>query len=359
MTTKHEPDDNTIAIRAGEDFDHTRVAAYLRAHLSDLPPGPLEVRQFASGRSNLTFLLRLGAWEAVLRRQPLGPVPPKAHDMEREAALLDKVHAVYPLAPRPYLVCHEPDVLGVPFYIMERKRGIVIDDRFPDGMDPIPDLCRRLSETVIETLAHLHAVDWRAVGLADFGHPEGFLPRQVQGWIERYARAKTEEIAELAPLVRWLEDHVPASPEPAIIHNDFKLNNILLDPADLTRVTGVLDWEMTTIGDPLFDLAVSLSYWIDPDDPAELLGVQPTVTTLPGFLSRRAMMGLYAERTGRDLGAMDFYMTFAYFKLAVIIQQIYARWKRGQTQDVRFASFGERVRTLIVYAARQTGHAAS
>lgn len=359
MTTSHESDGDTIAIRAGEDFDHTRVEAYLRAHLPDLPPGPLEVRQFASGRSNLTFLLRLGDWEAVLRRQPLGPVPPKAHDMEREAALLEKLHTVYPLAPQPYLVCHEPDVLGVPFYVMERKHGVVIDDRFPDGIEVTPELCRRLSETVIETLAQLHAVDWRAAGLADTGHPEGFLPRQVQGWIERYARAKTEEIAELGPLVRWLEEHVPASPEPTIIHNDFKLNNMLLDPAGLTRVTGVLDWEMTTIGDPLFDLGVSLSYWIDPNDPAELRGVQPTVTTLPGFLNRHAMMNLYAARTGRDLGAMDFYMTFAYFKLAVIIQQIYARWKRGQTQDARFASFGERARTLIAYAAWQAGGSVS
>lgn len=355
MTTTDEPADDTIAIRAGEDFDHERVAAYLRAHISELPPGPLEVRQFPSGRSNLTFLLRLGPWEAVLRRQPLGPVPPKAHDMEREAALLERIHAVFPLAPQPYLICHETDLLGVPFYVMERKRGIVVDDRFPDGVTPSPELCRRLSEAVIDTLADLHSVDWRAAGLESFGHPDGFLPRQAQGWIERYARAKTDEIAEVAPLVRWLEAHRPTSPEPTIIHNDFKLNNLLLDAGDLTRVTGVLDWEMTTIGDPLFDLAVSLSYWIDPDDPEELRGVQPNVTTLPGFLSRREMMSRYAARTGRDLAAMDFYMTFAYFKLAVIIQQIFARWKRGQTQDARFAQFGERVRPLIVYAARQAG----
>ena len=347
--------DDTIAIRRGEDFDHPGLLAYLRTQLPDLPGGELEVSQFPAGRSNLTYLLRLGDWEAVLRRQPLGPVPPKAHDMEREAALLAKLSAVYPLAPRPYVICRDTELLGVPFYVMERKHGIVVDDAFPPNVAVTPELCRRVSETVVDTLVQLHAIDWQAAGLAVFGHPAGFLERQVKGWIERYTRAQTEEIAQVAPLVQWLATHVPASPPATIVHNDFKLNNMLLDQADLGRVTGVLDWEMTTIGDPLFDLAVSLSYWIDPDDPEELRHVLPTVTTLPGFLSRREFMHRYAARSGRDLAQMDFYTTFAIFKLAVIIQQIYARWKRGQTQDQRFAVFGDRVRLLIGYAAAQIG----
>jgi aminoglycoside phosphotransferase (APT) family kinase protein len=343
--------DDTIAIRSGEDFDHAQLATYLRAQIATLPAGELEVSQFPAGRSNLTYLLRLGAWEAVLRRQPLGPIPPKAHDMLREAHLLAQLSAVYPLAPRPYVICDDPALLGVPFYVMERKHGLVVDDAFPPGVAVTPELCRQVSETVVDTLVQLHAIDWRAAGLAEFGHPEGFLPRQVRGWIERYDRARTEEIAQATPLMQWLSEHVPASPAATIVHNDFKLNNLLLDRADLARVTGVLDWEMTTIGDPLFDLGVCLGYWIDPDDPEELRHVLPTVTTLPGFLNRRQFMQRYAERSGRDLSGMDFYLTFATFKLAVIIQQIYARWKRGQTQDERFAVFGERVRLLIEYAA--------
>lgn len=344
--------DDTISVRGGEDFDRALVERYLRDHIAGIPEGTLAVSQFPSGRSNLTYLLRIGSWEAVLRRPPLGPVPPKAHDMEREAGLLDRLHQVYPLAPRPYLICHDPSVLGAPFYVMERRHGVVLDATFPPGVTPTPDLCRRISESVVTTLVQLHAIDWRAAGLQEIGHPEGFLPRQVQGWIERYMRSQTDDIPEVAPLVQWLAEHIPPSPPATIIHNDFKLNNMLLDAADLSRVTGVLDWEMATIGDPLFDLAVSLSYWVTSDDPAELRLLMPTVTTTPGFISRAEFMRLYAAQSGRDLTGMRFHMTFATFKLAVIIQQIYARWKRGQTQDERFAAFGSRVRTLIQHAAR-------
>ena len=178
------------------------------------------------------------------------------------------------------------------------------------------------------------------------------MNRQVNGWIDRYHRSRTDEIPKVEFLTRWLADHIPESPAPTIIHNDFKLNNMLLDPEDLTKVVAVLDWEMTTVGDPLFDLAVSLSYWVERDDPEEMRNILPTVTTLPGFMTRAEMMELYARLSGRDLSSMHFYMTFAYFKLAVILQQIDYRWKRGQTGDRRFASFGERVRRLIQHAAQ-------
>ena len=344
--------DDTIAIRTGEDFDHAAIERYLRSAVPGVPAGSLEVRQFASGRSNLTYLLQVGDWEAVLRRQPLGPVPPKAHDMLREARLLRKLHAFYPLAPEPYAICEDPSILGVPFYIMERKHGVVLDDRFPPTIQPDPDLCRRISETVVTTLVQLHAIDWQAVGLEEFGHPDGFLARQVHSWIERYRKAQTDEIPEVDPLVTWLERHIPPSPPSTIVHNDFKLNNMLLGADDLTRVNGVLDWEMTTIGDPLFDLGVTLSYWITDDDPVELRSLMPTVTSTPGFITRGEFMRRYAEQSGRDLAPMHFHMTFAYFKLAVIIQQIYARWKRGQTQDPRFSMFGYGVRALMLHAAR-------
>jgi aminoglycoside phosphotransferase (APT) family kinase protein len=226
----------------------------------------------------------------------------------------------------------------------------VLNDTFPPGVEPSEALGRGISLTTVDTLVQIHGIDWQAAGLGVLGHPEGFLERQVKGWIERYFRAKTDEIAQVEPLTRWLAGHTPRSLAPTLIHNDFKLNNMLFSLEDVTKATAVLDWEMATIGDPLFDLAVSLCYWIQPNDSEEMRAVLPTVTTTPGFLTREQFIEAYAQKSGRDISSMQFYMAFAYFKLAVILQQIYARWKRGQTQDPRFAVFGERVHTLIVYA---------
>lgn len=344
--------DDTIEIRAGEQLDWENVEQYLRAHIPEIGAGVREVRQFPSGASNLTYLIRIGAWEGVLRRPPFGPVPPKAHDMQRESGLLEHIHSFFPLAPRPYLFCSDLEVMGVPFYVMERRKGIVLDGRFPPGTEVTPDLCRRLSEAVIDTLVEIHAVDWQKAGLASFGHPAGFLERQVSGWIERYKRSETPESPDVTSLTRWLVEHTPTSPAPTLIHNDFKLNNMLMDVQDLTRPVAVLDWEMATIGDPLFDLAISLGYWVQHDDSAELRAILPTITHQPGFMSRNELMERYAARSGRDLSSMDFYLTFAYFKLSVILQQIYIRWLRGQTKDPRFAAFGKCIHVLIDNAAR-------
>jgi aminoglycoside phosphotransferase (APT) family kinase protein len=348
MTADHQA--NTIAVRPGENLDLDRVTAYLRAQLPDLPNAPLTVSQYPAGASNLTYLLQIGNWEAVLRRPPLGPLPPRAHDMVREAKLLRRLHPVYPLAPEPYAICDDPSIIGAPFYVMERRHGIVLDDTFPPDIPPTADRCQRISASAVETLVRLHAIDWQAAGLSDLGRPDGFLARQVQGWIERYERARTDDSPSIAPLVRWLTDHLPPDTAPTVIHNDFKLNNLLLAPSDLAPVVAVLDWEMTTIGDPLFDLAVSMTYWIEPGDSLALRGVLPNVTWLPHFYTRADFMREYAAQSGRDLGAIDYYLTFACFKLAAILQQIYARWRNGQTRDERFADFGDRVRVLIAHA---------
>ena len=344
----------TIKIREGEDFDLDAVERYLRENIVGLPDGDLEVEQFPSGASNLTYLLRIrgtdDTWEGVLRRPPLGPVPPKAHDMGRESGLLMKLHEAYPLAPKPYFFCEDESVIGAPFYVMERQEGTVVDDKFPEGVEPTRELCRRMSAMVVDTLVELHAVDWKAAGLGELGRPEGFLERQTKGWIQRYEKAKTDDIPEVEPLTQWLSNNVPESPEPTIIHNDFKLNNLVLNPDDLTEVRAVLDWEMTTIGDPLFDLAVSLSYWVEADDPEEMQKVLPTVTSTPGFMTRKEFIDRYAEKSGRDLSDMHWHVVFGYFKLAVILQQIYARWVNGQTKDERFATFGERVHNLILHS---------
>jgi aminoglycoside phosphotransferase (APT) family kinase protein len=340
----------TIEIREGEDFDLEAVERYLRVHVEDVPEGDLEVSQFPSGASNLTYLLKVGDWEGVLRRPPLGPIPPKAHDMGRESGILGKLNAVFPLAPKPYIFCEDESVIGAPFYVMERRTGVVLDDSFPEGIEPDEELCRGISRTVVDTLVELHAVDVAEAGLGDLGRPDGFLERQTEGWISRYEKAKTEEIREVEPLTEWLASDIPESPPPAIIHNDYKLNNLVLDPGDLTSVRAVLDWEMATVGDPLFDLAVSLSYWIEAGDPDELKAVMPTVTVTPGFMTRKELIDRYAKVSGRDLSEMHWYVVFGYFKLAGILQQIYARWKNGQTTDQRFATFGRRVKTLILHA---------
>jgi aminoglycoside phosphotransferase (APT) family kinase protein len=341
--------DGTIPVRDGEDFPRDRVLAYLREHIAGIPAGSLNVRQFPTGASNLTYLLRVGDWEAVLRRPPLGPVPPKAHDMEREGALLSRLHTVFPLAPHPYLICTDPSVLGAPFHVMEYRRGVVIDARFPAGIEPTAERCYTLAERVVDTLVELHGVDYQQAGLQDLGRPENFLERQVDGWIGRYGKAQTDEIPEAASLMGWLREAVPTSPAATVIHNDFKLNNLLFAPEN-RRITAVLDWEMATIGDPLLDLAVFLCYWIDPEDPPALRAMLPSVTTTPGFPNRDELQAMYTRKSGRDLSDMHWYLTFAYFKLAVILQQIYARWVRGQTQDPRFAPFGSAVRTLIAHA---------
>ena len=344
----------TVDVRNGEDFDVEAVERYLREHTEDLPDGELEISQFPSGASNLTYLLQIDDWEGVLRRPPLGPVPPKAHDMGRESSILSKLGAVYPLAPKPYFFCEDESVIGAPFYVMERKTGVVLDDSFPDDIEPDEELCRGISRTAVDTLVRLHAVDVEEAGLGDLAKPEGFLERQTEAWISRYDKAKTVDIGEVGPLTEWLASDVPESPPPTVIHNDYKLNNLVLDPEDLTEVRAVLDWEMATVGDPLFDLAVSLSYWIEPDDPDELKAVMPTVTVTPGFMTRKEFIDRYEKESGRDLSDMHWYVVFGYFKLAAILQQIFARWKNGQTEDERFADFGKRVRTLILHAENLT-----
>jgi aminoglycoside phosphotransferase (APT) family kinase protein len=270
--------------------------------------------------------------------------------MGRESGVLTKLNAAFPLAPKPYFFCEDKSVIGAPFYVMERRTGVVLDDSFPEGIEPDEELCRGVSRAVANTLVELHAVDLGASGLGDLGKPEGFLRRQTKGWISRYDKAKIDEIREVGPLTNWLAANVPESPEPTVIHNDYKLNNLVLDPEDLTQVRAVLDWEMATVGDPLFDLAVTLSYWVEPGDSDELKAVMPAVTTTQGFMTRKEFIDRYAEGSGRDLSEMHWYIVFGYFKLAGILQQIFARWKNGQTKDERFATFDDRVRTLILHA---------
>lgn len=342
---------DTIAVRPGEEFAPQAVEQYLRRYLPDLPDAPLQVEQFPTGHSNLTYQLSIGSWQVVLRRPPLGPVAPKAHDMRREHTILRGLHRVFPLAPRPLLFCDDPGVIGAPFYVMERRRGVILDREWYSGWPEDPALRRRICEALVATLVELHAVDYQSAGLAGIGQPEGYLQRQVNGWIQRWQRAETHCVKDAKAVCTWLKEHLPPSPAPTLVHNDYKLNNVMLDPENPSRVVAILDWEMCTIGDPLTDVGVLACYWIKPED-ADLGAELTSVTALPGFMERSELLDLYARLSGRDLSRIDFYRAFSYFKIAVICQQIYYRWYAGQTRDERFRSMGSTAERLIARAAQ-------
>lgn len=344
---------DTIPVRTDERFDVAHVAEYLRANGLDV--GDLEVEQFPAGHSNLTYLLRSGAWEAVLRRPPLGPVAPRAHDMPREFHILRRLHPHFVLAPEVYVLCEDPSLIGAPFYVMERRRGLVLDQELPPNWTPNPELHHSIAESLVRVLVDLHRVDWQSAGLGQIGHPEGYMHRRVSGWLERYARARTTEIRGFERLSMWLLENIPESPPPTVIHNDYKLNNLRLDATAPCRLTAVLDWEMATVGDPLSDLATLVVYWTQPGEADTIMGSLRSVTSEPGFPSRAEIVEMYARFSGRDVSRLHWYVAFAYFKLGVIIQQIYYRWFKGQTHDARFQSHGELATHLIERAAEVAG----
>lgn len=338
-------EDRPRGVRSGEELDAARLEAYLRDRLPD-GGGPIAIHQFPSGHSNLTYLVTMGGREWVLRRPPFGSKVKTAHDMGREHRILSKLHAVFPPAPKPILHCEDDSVLGAPFYLMERVRGVILRRGVPEGLDLGPDTMRRLCESFIDTLADLHALDFRAAGLGDLGKPEGYNERQVVGWTRRYRDAKTDAIDDVDRIAAWLSARIPEESGASLLHNDYKFDNVVLDPKDPTRIVGVLDWEMSTLGDPLMDLGTALGYWVEPSDSDELKMLAFGPTTLPGAMTRRELVARYAERTGRDASNLLFYYCFALFKTAVVLQQIYYRFKQGLTHDERFGALILGVRVL-------------
>jgi len=328
--------DRPRAIRAREELDTDKLEAYLKEYLADFN-GPIAVEQFPSGYSNLTYMLRAGDRELVLRRPPFGANIKTAHDMGREYRILSHLIEVYPKVPRPLVYCEDMSVLGAPFYVMERVKGVILRANPPKGLDPSPELMRRLSESFIDNLVELHNVDYEAAGLADLGRPDGYVARQIKGWTERYINARTDDIPEVERAAVWLADHMPPEAGASLIHNDYKYDNLVLDPQDLSNILAVLDWEMATIGDPLMDLGSTLGYWVDADDPDELQALRFCPTTLPGNLNRQQLVERYAAKSGRDVSHVLFYYVYALFKIAVIVQQIYRRYKLGFSKDERFA----------------------
>lgn len=345
----------TVEVRPDEGFDPARLSDYLRGRLPDSDQ-PLTVRQFARGKANLTYLLAYGegggaATEYVLRRPPLGPVAPGSHDMAREYRVLSTLWRAFPLAARAFVFCGDESVIGAPFFVMERRRGVVVQGAVPPefGGGKDEENNRKLSEVVVDTLADFHAVDPAAAGLDDLGWPDGFMERQLQGWIKRWNGARQEPNPLVEELARWLEETRPVSPPATLLHNDWRLDNMAVDPDDAGVCVAVYDWDMCTRGDPFADVGTLMACWFDPDELSIFLDPMPTRT--PGFMSRRQAISRYGRMSDRDVSNMRWYLVFGTFKMGVILQQIYIRWLRGQTQDDRFATMGEDASRFFELAA--------
>src|SRR5947208_1744761 len=340
--------------RPDERLDTARLEPYLREHLPGAE-GPLSVRQFGGGKANLTYLIRFDNQEFVLRRPPLGPIPPGAHDMRREHRVLSVLHRRYPPAPRSLLLCEDESVIGAVFIVEERRHGFVIRDDIPPEFAGRPALNRRIGFALIDALADLHLVPPAEIGLDDLGRPEGYLERQLSGWIRRWQAAQGGEQAdraasEMQPVLDWLARELPPSGAAALLHNDYRLDNCLLDATDPGHIAAVLDWDMCTQGDPLADLGYLLNYWVEPRDDPVWREIAAMPTWRDGFPSRAEAIERYAARTGFDVATTGWHQVFAAFKLAVIIQQIYIRFVRGQTQDQRFRYYYRRVLGLAAKA---------
>ncbi len=328
--------DQPKAVRAGEELDAAKLAAFFRNALPGID-GEIAIEQFPSGFSNLTYLIKVGARELILRRPPHGTKAKTAHDMHREYRILSALKPVFPYCPTPLVYSEDPATMGCSFYVMDRIPGVIPRTNFPKGLTLSPADARRLCENMIDVWVELHAIDYRAIGLGDFGKPEGYVRRQVEGWSQRYRAARTPDAPDCEQVMRWLAANMPPdSAQPTVIHNDYKFDNLILDPQNGLRIVGVLDWEMATIGDPLMDLGCSLGYWVERGDPEPLQMMRRLPTNLEGMLTRRELVARYAEKTGRRVDRFEFYFVFGLFRLGVIAQQIYYRFFHGQTKDERF-----------------------
>jgi aminoglycoside phosphotransferase (APT) family kinase protein len=333
--------------------DYAKVSRFFAENV----PGAdceLTFELIGDGRSNLTYRVSGGGQTWVMRRPPLGHVLPTAHDMVREYRVLAGLAHTDVPAPRVIALCDDPEVNGYPFYVMEYLDGRILVADLPEDYAPTTDDRRRLSLAFIDTLVKLHAVDYEAVGLATLGRPEGFLERQVRRWAKQWESNKTRELPEIDEVIRRLLAAIPESPAPSIVHGDYRLQNMILAHDDPGRVVGILDWEMSTLGDPLTDLGWTLVYWGDVTDSEEALAARPTsrVTARPGFLSRAELVAEYARRTGRDVSHMDFYEVFANYKLAVITEGIYKRHLLGQTVGEGYTGYDQTCPRLVAQALR-------
>ncbi|MDM8349584.1 phosphotransferase family protein [Pseudomonas sp. sp1636] len=331
--------DQSTRIREGEELDAEIIDQYLKAHIPGLTGQP-QISQFPGGASNLTYLLEYPEQELVLRRPPFGHKAKSAHDMGREYRILNQLYEAFPYCPKAYVHCTDETVIGTEFYVMQRVNGIILRSDMPAELNFSPAQTSALCKSFIDKLVELHNVDYQACGLGDLGKPQGYVQRQIGGWSDRYEKALTPDAPLWEPVKAWLNDKMPADhPKPAIVHNDYRFDNVILDPHTPSQIIGVLDWELTTLGDPLMDLGNTLAYWIEAGDPPPVQLMRRQPSNAPGMLTRQGFADYYAERAGIEIKSIDFYYTYGLFRLAGIVQQIYYRYYHGQTQDKRFAQF--------------------
>ena len=351
--------DEAGAVRNGEELDVAAVDAWLKRQLPGLQGMP-EVTQYAGGASNWTYRVRYDNDDLILRRPPAGTKAKSAHDMGREFRLQQALKPVFPLVPAMRAYCDDESVIGAEFYVMERLAGIIPRKNLPRGLDLPPERVRQLCLNMLDTLVALHQVDHRAAGLEGLGKGAGYAQRQIEGWSRRYADARTWNVPRGKKIMRWLAANLPAQERICITHNDFRFDNLVLDPTDPTRIVGVLDWELATLGDPLMDLGNMLAYWVQADDDFLMQATRRQPTHLPGMLTRREVIERYCDRMGFDPKDTTFHEVYGLFRLSAIAQQIYYRYHHGQTRNPAFKRFWVfvhylhwRCRRLIAQQARR------
>ena len=335
----------TAEIREGEEINQANLKTFISENV-DSGEKEIKIAQFPAGSSNLTYLVKIGDEEYVLRRPPFGNQVKSAHDMSREFEVLSKLSKVYSPAPKPLIYCADESVISSEFYLMERREGLIIRGKSPEALESSKDLQRKVCESFIENLANLHTLDYKKIGFENFGKPSGYVKRQVEGWTKRYFNSQTEENAELEKTIEWLNTNIPEVEDVALIHNDYKFDNVMLNPFNLTEINAVLDWEMATVGDPLMDLGTTLAYWISSDAGEQMLSQPFNPRLLMENFTRRELVELYAEKSLRNVENILFYYVFGTFKIAIIAQQIYFRFTKGFTRDERFRHFNLLIKTL-------------
>ncbi len=332
-------------------INYERVSRYFAQHI---PGGDVSLTftVISGGRSNLTYRVEGGGRDWVLRRPPLGHILPTAHDMAREYRIISALSPTGVPVPGAVALCTDPEVNDHPFYVMEFVDGVIINEEMPEGYVETPEARRALSNALVDALVQLHTVDYAAAGLSDFGRPAGYLERQVRRWGEQWERSRTRELPEVDEVIRRLNASVPPSPAPSIVHGDFRLGNMILGREAPERVEALLDWEMATLGDPLTDLGYTLVYWGQEGDPERRWGFNniATITMAPGFMTRSELISEYSRRSGINVDHVDFYEVFGFYKLAVILEGIWARHLAGETVGEGFETMGDDATKLAAMA---------
>lgn len=326
------------AVREGEELDLAAVDVWLKPHVDGLE-GTADVTQYSGGASNWTYRLEYPSHDLILRRAPAGTKAKGAHDMGREYKVQSALKPVFPYVPQMHAFCEDESVIGTDFYVMDRLKGIIPRANMPRELQLNPEQTRQICMSVIDKFVELHQVDYKAAGLESIGKGDGYCRRQIDGWSGRFSKAKTWNVPSFKKVIRWLDKNCPDDIATCVIHNDYRFDNVVLNPENPSEVMGVLDWEMATLGDPLMDLGNSLAYWVQADDDFLIKAMRRQPTHLPGMLSRQEVVDYYLGKSGLKPENWTFYEVYGLFRLAVILQQIYYRYHHKQTRNPAFKNF--------------------